>query len=295
MSGASGVLGSALAASLGRDGHEVRRLVRRPPRAAAEFEWDPLAGRLDGGAFEGVDTVVNLSGAGIADKRWTETRKKIVYESRIGPTRLLAEVMAGVDHPPASFVSQSAMGIYGDQADTVLTEASELRAEGDFGAELTADWEAAAGPARDVGIRVVHPRTSLVLVAGTQLLGRLVPLFKAGLGGPISDGRQWWSWIAIDDQVQVMHHLITTDISGPVNVATPNPVHNRDFARLLGDVLGRPAAFRVPRFALRVVMGSEAAESIGWSSIRLDATRLVDSGFEFTYPELTGALQHLLK
>lgn len=294
IAGMSGVLGSALAASLTADGVAVVGLDRNPPQEPDRFRWDPSGGAVDAAAFDGVDAVVNLTGAPIGDRRWTDARKRLIWESRIGPTKLLADTLASLPSPPPVFVSQSAMGYYGDRGDEVLDETAAAGPDSDFLVRVTKAWEAAADPARDAGIRVVHPRTGLVMVPGTQLLGRLVPLFKLGLGGPISTGRQWWSWLTLEDQIRALRFLIDTDLHGPVNLSTPNPVRNEEFAKTLGSVLGRPSRLRVPRAGLKVVMGSEAAESIGYSSIRLDPAELEQNGFRWEQPELSGALGELL-
>ncbi len=294
IAGMSGVLGTALASSLAADGVSVVGLDRRPHPSPDRYQWDPPAGALDAAALEGVDAAVNLAGAPIGDKRWTEARKQLIWDSRIGTTKLLADAMVVQPNPPATFVSQSAMGYYGDRGDEVLDESATRGPDTDFSVRVTAAWEEAAEPARAAGIRVVHPRTGLVLIPGTQLLGRLVPLFKVGLGGPISNGRQWWSWVTLEDQVRALRFLIDGDLAGPVNLGTPNPVRNEEFSNTLGDVLGRPSWLRVPRTALKAVMGTEAAETIGYSSIRLDPAKLQNAGFSWTYPDLGVALAHLL-
>jgi uncharacterized protein (TIGR01777 family) len=290
----SGVLGSALAESLTADGNTVVGLDRNPPQSPGRFRWDPPNGAVDAAAFDGVDAVVNLTGAPIGDRRWTETRKRLIRDSRVVPTQLLADTLANLPSPPPVLVSQSAMGYYGDREDEVLDETAAAGPDSDFLVRVTTAWEAAADPARVAGIRVVHPRTGLVLVPGTQLLGRLVPLFKLGLGGPISTGRQWWSWLTLEDQIRALRFLIATDLHGPVNLATPNPVRNEEFAQTLGEVLRRPSRLRVPRTGLKVVMGSEAAETIGYSSIRLDPAELTGAGFTWNQPEVSGALRGLL-
>jgi hypothetical protein len=294
IAGMSGVLGKALASSLVADGVSVAGLDRNPPDLADRFRWDPPAGALDADALEGLDVVVNLTGAPVGDRRWTQARKQLIWDSRIGTTKLLSDAIASLPNPPARFISQSAIGFYGDRGDDVLDETSPPGPDTDFFVRVVAAWEAAADAAREVGIRVVHPRTGIVLIPGTQLLGRLVPLFKAGLGGPISNGRQWWSWITLDDQVRALRFLIDADREGPVNIVSPNPVRNEEFSRALAEVLGRPSWLRVPRTGLKVVMGTEAAETIGYSSTRVIPTQLEEAGFGWEYPEVTGALEHLL-
>ena len=293
IAGASGALGTALRRSLEADGHSVVTLVRRKPADQGEFEWDPPHEAIDRAAFAGVDAVVNLTGAPIGDRRWSDDRKLLLRQSRIGTTKLLADVVATLDAPPRALVNQSAIGIYGDRGDEVLTEASPLGPDDDFLAVLTKDWEEATRPAAEAGVRVACTRTGLVLIPGIQLLGRLVPLFKAGLGGPIGGGRQWWSWVTLPDQVRAMRHLIESDLAGPFNVVAPNPVRQKDFARILGSVLGRPAAVPTPGFAIKARLGSEAGASIGLGGARVMPRALLDSGFEFESPQLQPALAEM--
>lgn len=294
ISGGSGLIGSALTTSLLERGNDVRRLVRRQPGATGEYFWDPYEAVIDDRALEGVDVVINLSGAGIGDKRWTAERKAALYDSRISTTRLLAEHLARIDNPPRVFVSQSAIGIYGDRGDEILTESSSNGPADDFLASLTIDWEEAAAPAVEAGIRVVHPRAGLVLSRNAQLLRRLVPLFKAGLGGPIGDGNQWWSWITLTDVIRATEHLIQSDIEGPVNLVAPSPVRQKDFARLLAGAVRRPAILPVPKVAMRLALGGEKAEAIGFSSTRALPERLSDDGFEFADSDLASALAMML-
>lgn len=294
ISGASGLIGTALTRSLSEAGHEVVHLVRRAPNSAREHQWSPAIGYLDPASFDGVDVVVNLSGAGIGDRRWTDKRRREIVDSRLDTTRLLAGTMAALDEPPHTFVSQSAIGFYGNRADEILTERSEPGDPGDFLTKLTIDWEQAADPAVEAGMRVVHPRTGLVLAPGTQLLGRLVPLFKSGLGGPIGDGSQWWSWITLRDEVAALVALIEGDMAGPVNLVAPNPLQNRDFVKALGAVLRRPTILRVPRLAIRAAMGPEMADELSLSSTRVVPKRLLQSGFAFADPTIEAALTVLL-
>ena len=294
ISGASGLIGTALTRSLEQSRHEVVRLVRRDPHAPDERQWSPAVGHLDPASFDGVDVVVNLSGAGIGDKRWTDRRRREIVDSRLDTTRLLATTMAALDEPPHTFISQSAIGFYGNRGDEVLDESSTPGSEDDFLTKLTIEWEAAAEPAVEAGLRVVHPRTGLVLAPGTQLLGRLVPLFKAGLGGPIGDGSQWWSWITLRDEVDALVRIIEGAIEGPVNLVAPNPVRNREFVEALGAVLRRPTVFRVPRLAIRAAMGPEMADELSLSSTRVLPRRLLDSGFAFADPTIETALAALL-
>ena len=230
-----------------------------------------------------------------AMRRWTEARKREIYDSRIITTRVLAGHLATLSNPPPVMISQSAIGIYGDRGDEQLSEASRLGSRDDFLASLTIDWEDAATPAREAGIRVAHPRTGLVLDRRAQLMTRLVPLFKAGLGGPIGAGRQWWSWISLDDVTSALEHLMESDMSGAVNLVSPEPVRQRQFADVLASVVRRPALVPVPRFGMRLVLGAEKADAIGFSSTRVDPVRLREDGFRFADPKLEPTLRRMLR
>lgn len=272
----------------------MRRLVRRKARYADEFEWDPYSARIDDMAMKGVDVVVNLSGANIGAKRWTKDRKRVLYASRITTTRFLAETMAQLSDPPSAFVSQSAVGIYGDRGDETLTERSDLGPADDFLTSLTIDWEAAAKPARDAGVRVVHPRTGLVLAQDAPLLDRLVPIFRIGIGGPLGTGDQWWSWVDVSDVIGSMLHLIESDFTGPFNVTAPEPVRQSDFAETLASVMRRPSLVPVPSIALKLALGPEKAQEIGLSSTRAIPERLLDTGYEFTETNLQRSLRRAI-
>ena len=294
VSGASGLIGRSMTEALQAAGHSVTTLVRRESRTADEYEWNPYQGFIDSRALKGLDAVVHLSGAGIGDKRWTEERKKVLYDSRIVTTRVLSEHLAALDDPPGVLISQSAIGIYGDRGDETLTESSSRGPSDDFLASLTFDWETAAAPAAEAGIRVVYPRTGLVLSRRAQLMVRLVPLFRAGLGGPIGDGRQWWSWITLTDVIRSVAHLIESDLEGPFNLAAPAPARQKHFAELLARAVHRPAVLPVPKLAIRLALGGEKAESIGLSSTRVLPERLVDDGFEFGDADLETTLHRML-
>jgi len=290
ISAASGLIGSAVSAALQADGHAVVRLVRRPPDAG-EVRWDPATGLLDPTAVEGSDAVVHLSGEGILG-RWTAAKKAAIRESRVDSTALLAGVLAGLRRPPATLVVASAVGYYGDRGDEWLTEES---APGrDWLAQVTREWEAAAEPAVRRGIRVVHLRTGLVVTPkGGALASMLLP-FQLGLGGPVASGRQYWSWIAIDDAVGAVRHLLAAPhVRGPVNLTAPAPVTSRQFARTLGRVLRRPAVLPVPAFALRLLFG-EAADATLLTGSRVVPAKLQASGYAFLYPYLEAALRHVL-
>jgi len=291
LTGASGLIGGALAPALRAGGHEVRRLVRREPRAVDEVRWDPAQGAIDAAALEGLDAVVNRSGENIAAGRWTHAKKARLRSSRVGPTRLLAETLAGLKRKPQVLISASAVGYYGDRGSAWLTETEPPAT--DFFGRLSADWEAAAGPAAQAGIRVVHPRTGIVLSPTGGALGTMLLPFRLGLGGVVGSGEQYLSWIALDDVVGVMHHLLQrVDIAGPVNVAAPEPVTNAELTKTLGRVLGRPTLLPVPRLALRVALG-EMADAV-LASARMRPERLLASGYRFRFPELEGALRHVL-
>lgn len=287
ITGASGLIGSALAAFLSTGSHEVVRLVRRPA-GPGEVRWDPASGEIDAAGLEGVDAVVHLAAATIS-KRWTRERKREIMESRSVGTELLASALARLERPPRVLVCASGIGYYGSRGDELLTEAST--SGDDFVAGVCRAWEGAAEPAAAAGIRVVNLRMGVVLSA---VLPRLLPPFKAGLGGRLGSGRQWWSWLALDDAVGAFHHAIATEsLAGPVNVCAPGLVTNAQFTRALGRVLRRPAVLPVPAPALRVAFG-ELADGLLLASQRALPARLEESGFRFVQPELEGALRREL-
>lgn len=287
ITGASGLIGTALRASLDADGHQVVSLVRRNPRSAGEVQWDPAARRLDPIALVDVDGVVHLAGAGIADKRWTESRRRVVLDSRVDGTTTVAQALASADSRARFLVSASAVGWYGDTGDRSVDESAPA-GEG-FLAEVCQRWEAAAQPAIDAGVRVTFPRTGLVLSRRGGLLGRLLPLFKLGLGGRLGSGRQYWPWIALDDEVAALRFLIASQLSGPVNLTAPTPVTNAEFTRTLGSVLGRPTLASVPGFALKLAVGDFAEEGI-LAGQRAIPRVLTKAGFDFAQPDLRAAL-----
>lgn len=293
VSGASGLIGSALVAGLRRGGERVVTLVRREAGGEDEVRWDPEVGHLPAGVMNGVDVVVNLSGAGIGDRRWSESRKKEILNSRLQTTGLLATAIAASETPPPVFLSASAIGIYGqDRGDELLDETSS--SGDDFLARVAVDWEAATAPAAEAGTRVVWFRTGLVLSGTGGLLGPLLPLFKMGLGGKIGSGKQWMSWISIDDEAAALSHLMDSSLSGPVNLVAPNPVTNVDFTTALAEQLGRPAIFTIPPLALNVRFGREMAEGTALANQRVTPARLLADGFDFTHSDLSSALQHVL-
>lgn len=283
ITGSSGLIGSALAAALRAAGHGVRPIVRRAASGPEEISM----GALDLG---GVDAVVNLAGAGIGDGRWNEARKRQLVASRVETTEQVAAAVAAAGVPV--LLSGSAIGVYGDRGDELLTEASPPGS--DFLADLCVQWEAAAGAAVEAGCRVAYLRTAITLSPRGGALGKLLPLFKLGLGGRMGSGRQWVSWIAIDDHVAATMHLLRSDVRGPVNLAAPNPVTNTEQAKTIGRVLRRPALVPTPPIGPRLLLGAELAKALTSDSQRVLPTVLLADGFEFAHPDLEGALRSLL-
>ncbi|CAA9518820.1 MAG: Cell division inhibitor Slr1223 (YfcH in EC), contains epimerase/dehydratase and DUF1731 domains, partial [uncultured Rubrobacteraceae bacterium] len=290
ISGATGLIGSALVPELEAKGHTVTRLSRF--RSGADtVRWDPSAGTIDGD-LEGTEAVVHLAGESIAQGRWSPDKKRRILDSRVRGTRLLAERISALATPPKVMVSTSAVGYYGDRGDEVLTEESAPGA--DFLADVCREWEAAAEPARRAGIRVVHPRLGIVLSPQGGALGTTLPIFKLGGGGRIGSGRQWWSWVALDDVVgSIVHALTDETVEGPVNVGSPNPMTNAEYTKVLGKVLGRPTVLPLPAPAARLMLG-EVADALLLASQRMRPAKLEATGYAFRYPGLEGALRHLL-
>lgn len=292
VTGSSGLIGTKLVARLTAQGHRAVRVVRRRPEPGAdEIYWSPSEGEIDAQSFEGLDAVVHLAGAGIGDKRWSDARKKVLYSSRVDSTQLLAETLAGLDNGPGVFLSGSAIGFYGDRGEEELTESSTPG--DDFNAEICMDWEKAAAPAVDAGIRTVNLRTGIVLDPDGPFLGRQLPLFKLGLGGRMGSADRWLSWISIDDEVDAIMFLLTADVTGPVNLTAPNPVRNGDFTDAIGKVLHRPTVLPVPMIGPRILLGSEAVENL-INSARILPTVLQAAGYDFHHRDIEPALRAVL-
>ena len=289
ITGASGLIGSAVAESLTAQGHEVVRLVRREAAAADEAAWDPLAGTVDLAALEGVEAVVHLAGAGVGDRRWTASYKRQIRDSRVLGTQTIARAVARLDPQPKVLVSGSAIGFYGDTGDREVDESSP---HGDgFLSNVVVAWEASAAPASDAGIRVVHPRTGLVVAPHGGAWGRLWPLFRMGAGGRLGSGSQYWSFVSLRDEVAAIEAMIDDEtMSGPYNVTAPHPVTNAEITAAMSEVVHRPAFAHVPSFVLKSVLGEMSSEVLG--SLRVVPTRLTQAGFTFTDPTIEDALAY---
>lgn len=262
VSGASGLIGSALVPHLRSAGHEVIRLVRRAPASPDEASWDPATGTVDLGSIGGVDAVVNLSGAGVGDKRWTDAYKAEIRNSRVQATSTLAKAMAGLEPKPRVLVNGSAIGWYGDTGDRPVNESAPVGSG--FLAEVVRDWEAATAPAEQAGIRVVQARTGLVVAKEGGAWARLFPIFRFGLGGKLGSGRQYWSWISLRDEVRALTFLLEhEEVGGPVNLTAPHPATNAEVTSAMGKVLGRPTLLPVPTFALKAALGEFSSEVLG--------------------------------
>lgn len=296
ITGASGLIGQALSAELMAAGHAITRLVRRAPTSESEIAWDPDAGHLEPSSLQGVDAVVHLAGEGIADRRWTKAQKQRILESRTRGTHLVADAMArlaqegGPGGPgPRVLVSASGIHYYGERGDTTVDEDS---GPGDgFLAGVVRAWEGAADPAREAGLRVVHPRIGIVQSKEGGALGKIMPLFRFGLGGRLGSGRQYWSWVSMDDVVGLIRHALETDsLEGPVNLTAPHPVTNAEYTATLGSVLRRPAVLPVPRFGPALLLGRELADELLFTSIRVVPERALASGYTFRHPKLEACL-----
>lgn len=292
VTGAAGLIGTALVRALRADGHDVRRLVRHTPTAADESSWDPATHTIDPGALDGIEAVVHLAGVGVADKRWSASHKKAVMDSRVDGTTLIAEAVAKHHDQIKVLISASAVGWYGERGDAILDE-SDPRGEG-FLADVVEAWENSTAAASDAGVRVVNLRSGIVLSADGGALGKVLPLFKLGLGGRLGSGNQWMPWIAMTDEIDAIRFLLTNDeISGPVNLTAPEPVRNTEYTAALGRVLHRPAVAAVPKFALRAALAGFADEG-ALVSQRALPRKLLDAGFDFSYIDIDSALHAIL-
>jgi len=291
ITGASGLIGSALGRHLTASGHRVLRLVRSAP-GTDDAAWDPGAGTIDAGALEGIDAVVHLAGEGIGEKRWSTEQKERIRSSRVSGTSLIARTLAGLTTPPSVLVSGSAIGFYGDTADRAVDETAP--AGNDFLASICVDWEAAAAPAAAAGIRTVFARTGIVLSTEGGALARQLPFFKLGAGGRSGSGRQYQSWISLDDEVAALAWMLNSPIAGPVNLTAPNPVTNAEFAKTLGRTLHRPTSI-IPMVGPRLLFGRELADALLLTSQRVLPAALDDHGFQFRHPRLDAALADLLR
>jgi uncharacterized protein (TIGR01777 family) len=290
ISGSSGLIGSAAATALKSDGHDVVHLVRpgKMPNLG-DVQWDPMRATVDIAGLEGVEVVIHLSGAGIADGRWTEERKQLLRSSRIDTTRVLVDSLSRLKQKPRVLIVASAIGYYGNRGDEILTESSTTGT--DFLALVCRDWEAEASRAAARGIRTVMLRTGVVLSGKGGALPKMLTPFKLGVGGRLGSGQQWMSWIAIEDVVGIIRNAIANEqVSGPVNVVAPNPVRNEEFTRLLAAMLHRPAIFPAPAFVLRLAMG-EMADAVLLSSDRVKPERMLAAGYKFRFEILEPALR----
>ena len=291
VTGSSGLIGSALVPHLRAGGHEVQRVVRRPAAATDEITWDPTKGTIDLAALDGVDAVVHLAGAGVGDKRWTDSYKREILDSRIDSTTTIVRAMQQVEHRPRVLVSASAIGWYGDTGDRVVDETAP--AGTGFLADVVRAWEGASQVAVESGIRVVNPRTGLVVASSGGAWARMFPLFKLGLGGKLGNGKQYWSWISLRDEVCALQFLIEQDhLSGAVNLTGPNPVTNAEVTKVMGQVLGRPTLLPAPAFALKTALGEFSTEVLG--SARVVPAVLEQAQFRFQDPTIESAIRTAL-
>lgn len=287
------MIGSALVPFLAEHGHRITRLVRSQPKPGVDaVRWEPSTGVAEPRGLDGVEAIVHLAGENIASGRWTARKKAAIRDSRVTATRRLCEFLAQRSSPPQTFVSASAIGYYGHRGDERLTE--ESPSGSGFLAEVCREWERAAEPVLQRGVRVAHLRFGVVLSPSGGALAKLLPLFRLGLGGPLGRGTQQMGWIALDDVLGAIQHVLrSASLRGPVNAVAPNPATNREFTRILGWVLRRPAVMPAPAFALKLLLGQMAEETL-LASARVVPAKLLASGYPFRYPELEGALRHLL-
>ncbi len=287
ITGASGLIGSALVGHLKSEGHTVQRLVRRKSSAPDEISWDPNSGIVDLASLDGVNAVIHLAGAGVGDHRWTSKYRGEILNSRLLGTTAISNAVAQVK--PQTFISASAIGFYGETGNRAVTETD--RSGDDFLSAVCREWEGAADLA--AWVRTVKIRTGLVLDPTGGALGRMLPVFKFGIGGKLGSGRQWWSWITLHDHIRAIAHLLESKIEGPVNLTSPNPVTNQEFTSALARALHRPALLPVPGFALKLALGGFSTEILG--SKRVIPQALTDDGFNFDYPHVISALAELVE
>jgi uncharacterized protein (TIGR01777 family) len=295
VTGSSGLIGTALLASLRGDGHEVLPVVRGGSvsgSAGPVARWDVDRGEIDAAALEGVDAVVHLAGEGIAEKRWSDEQRRRVLESRSKGTALLAGALAGLTTKPAVLLSGSAIGFYGDRGDEVLTETSPPGTG--FLTEVCLAWEAATAPAQDAGIRVAHLRTGIVLDRKGGALAKMLPLFRFGLGGKMGNGRQWWSWITLADEIGAIRFLLDHDVAGAVNLTAPAPATNAELAKAIGRAMHRPSFLPVPKLGPKLLLGRELADALLFGSQRVEPEVLSTAGYPFRHPRLDEALAAVL-
>ena len=285
VTGSTGLIGTALVGHLKLQGHSVQRLVRRKPNSSDEVQWDPTAGTVDLEALAGVDAIIHLAGASVGDKRWTKKYRATILNSRLLGTTTIASAVATLK--PQVFISASAIGFYGETGDRAVVETD--RGGDEFLSAVCREWEGAADLA--TGVRTVKIRTGLVLDPTGGALGRLLPIFRLGIGGKIGSGKQWWSWITLHDEIKAIVFCLESDISGPINLTSPNPVTNQEFTGALARALHRPALFPVPGFAIKILIGGFSSEVLG--SARVLPKALQEHGFIWDYPHLTKALEAL--
>ena len=287
ITGSSGLIGSALVRDCEKKNFEVVKLVRRAPKQENESQWDPVKGIVDLNVLEKATAIVNLAGAGVGDRRWSKKYKKLILDSRVNSTETLANAIVNLKTPPSVFVSGSAIGFYGDTADVAVDENANL-GEG-FLSDVVFNWEYAAQRVRSNNIRVVHPRTGLVMSKRGGLLKKILPLFKLGLGGKLGNGKQYWSYISLEDEIRAIHHVIDdVRLTGGVNFTNPNPVTNAEFTKSLASVVNRPAFLKVPSLALKIALVEFSIEALG--SSRILPSKLQAAGFKFNQPDILSTL-----
>jgi uncharacterized protein len=293
VSGSHGLVGTALIKALRADGHEISRLVRRAPSREDEIEWNPDRYSIAISRIEGFDAVYHLAGESIASGRWDDEKKKKIRESRIQGTKLLSDALANLYQPPKTLISASAIGYYGNRGDELLTESSPPG--NDFLADVCVEWEQATDHARDKGLRIVNTRFGIILDKEGGALAKMLTPFRMGIGGRIGDGKQWMSWIALDDVISALQFVLANEsINGPINFVAPNPVRNAEFTKALGKALSRPTLFPIPAFGVRLAFG-EMADALLLTSQRVEPTRLTSSGYDFMHSQIDHALRSALK